>query len=376
MRRTETKPWTPKAKRPPGRRIGRFLLLLAALAFAARAFAAPATPYAPETVVSALPLSEQARALVDALYPAIVRCEEKIELPEGTRYDDVNAAMASLTADYPELIHLARQWQIGYYRDRPEVATSLLVDYTLSADAYAAERARLMSVAKAMVAQTGGGAVDRAEALHDLLCARVTYAASAESGEGHTAADALLMAGARCEGYAQALTLLYRLAGLPCGMVIGDAWDDGGRAESHAWNVAILDGTPTFIDATWDDQPNGDTHWYFGLTGDMMAADHRVRVGDDPPACDDMSVNWHARRGLLIATPAELTGALARFAQEGEVSLRFRDAELYEDFLASQEDWFRRMNAERPDAAFYGTYAVACCAAQRCVMLWRKEDLQ
>lgn len=350
--------------------MNRFCILCALLLlWAAPAFAAPDTPYAAETVLRAAPLSLEAEALLDALYAAVVRCETEPALPEDARYDDVNAAVRSLTSDYPELFHLAREWRIGYEQARPEIAISLTLGYSLTPESYAEEAERLLACARTLV---DGGDAERAETLHDWLCERVDYAVDASPGGHSTAADALLRGSAQCEGYAQAFSLLCRMNGIPCGMVAGTAWDTSGQAARHAWNIATLDGVSTLIDATWDDQGDINTHWYFGLTDGMMAADHAPDPGSALPACVSLAANWQARRGLLIEDEEGLLAALELLSREGEVSLRFQNEVLYAALAADPEDWLRHLNAMRPEAAFEGAYSVMLGGTQPCALLRRE----
>lgn len=333
------------------------------------ALAVPETPYAPETVVHTAALSDGALAALEVLYPAISAGESTILLPDGMRYDDVSAAMLSLSRDYPEMFHLDNAWFIGYLQDRPDVATQVMPEYRMSPEAYGALRARLLETAGRMADGIRGGDADRAEALHDLLCERATYDGSEQGDADNTAIGALLDGVTRCEGYAQALALLYRLAGIPCGVVTGEVPEEEGTAR-HAWNVAVIGEEPTLIDATWDDRDEGgNTHWYAGVTTWMMAADHWPDPEMSVPACVSVTVNWHARRGLLVSDETGILHALGCFAREGEVSVRFTDAALYADFNERTNDWLGVYNAAYPGEAFYGRYSVIASADQLCVQL-------
>lgn len=341
------------------------------------ALAAPEMPYAPETVLQTAPLSEDVLAAIDVLYPAILRGEETIGLPDGMLYDDVNVAMDCLTRNYPELFHLEGTWAIGYYQDAPAFATMVKPTYTMSPGEYEALLAQLLGTAQGAVDAASGSQVDRAEILHDWLCARTAYDHSETFEAENTAVGAMLRGVSRCEGYALALTLLYRLADIPCGVVTGDA-GTGEDLQRHAWNAAVIDGSTVLIDATWDDQEENGcvTHWYYGLTSAQMAADHRADPQFTLPTTDAMAVNWHARRGLLVSDRTELLAAIGRFAVEGEVNIRFTDAALYDDWMARMNDWLDEYNAmSAPGEAFYGSYGVVWSAEQHCVLLrTAKED--
>ena len=352
------------------RRLLALLLLLLGLPLSA--LAAPETPYAADTVLQTVTLSEGARVVLDALYPGVLRCEETIPLPDKTSYDDVNAAMRCLSRSYPELFHLKNEWTISYFQSAPEYATSVIPIYGMAAPEYEARLAAMLDMARELAHGVTGTQTEQAEALHDLLCERTLYDKSeTEPLSDNTAYGALVDGVTRCEGYAQALTLLYRLAGIPCGMVTGDTFEDE-EVVRHAWNVAVMDGTPALIDATWNDQDGGNTHWYYGVTTDMMALDHFPDAEYALPECASLAVNWHARRGLLVNDGTELLTALRSFAQSDEVSIRFMDAELFHDFVARTNDWLADYNAVCPPGeAFYGMYSVIFPETQQCVMLRR-----
>lgn len=354
------------------RRIGMIVFLLIWLPCCA--LAAPDTPYAPETVVQTGGLSEGALAALDVLYPAIRACKAQIDLPGGTLYDDACAAMQSLSRDYPELFHLDNAWVIAYRQDNPAYATQVMPGYRMTAEAYDALLTRLLEAAGQMVSGAHGDEADRAEALHDLLCDRAAYDESELGEADNTAVGALLDGVTRCEGYAEGLALLYRLSGIPCGVVTGET-GDGTDAARHAWNVAVMKGQPTLIDATWDDQEDGgNTHWYHGLTSEMMAADHTPDPELAVPECVAVTVNWHARQGLLVSDETGIFAVLRRFAQDGEVSARFMDAALYADFYDRPNEWFSAYNAAYPHETFYGRYSVIASPDQLCMRLLATED--
>lgn len=228
-------------------------------------------PYGAETVLSVLTLTAEQRTLAEFLYAPIFRQEERIYLPDGTAYADVSAAMNCLMQDYPELFHLGSDYTVGYYRDTPNQAAWIEPTYRLTAEDAAALRAELY-----MQAYLLADANPDLLSLHDALCTRTVYGGTDDLR--HTAAGALLMGTAQCEGYAQAMALLCRMAGIPCGVVTGTACTSDGRTERHAWNIALLDGETVYLDVTWDDQDTQGIigHWYFALSEAEIEKDHFI----------------------------------------------------------------------------------------------------
>lgn len=344
----------------------RFLLCLVLSLCLALPACAMALPYAPETVITLQPLTPAQSALAAELYTPIFNMAAEIPLPRGTLYADAEAAMTSLTRDYPELFHLGRNYSLSYYTHAPEYATAVIPQYRMTAAEAAEKRAALYVAAGLAVADQSDPL-----ALHDYLCTAVAYGGNTEMA--HTAVGALLEGQATCEGYAQALTLLYRMAGIPCGMVTGTATDSQGRTDRHAWNIADVDGF-TLIDATWNDQEHLglNTHWYYGLSTGQMAADHTPDAELQLPFCG-AHANWHNRNNAVVSTPEEADAALRRLVRGESINLRIPTGTLYTALAHDTFAWLERYNDRCPDAPFYGAYSITFSDAQQCVILQRAE---
>ena len=327
---------------------------------------AEALPYPGSTVISALPLTDAQRALADHLYGPILQGESRIELPRSTRYDDVSAAMTCLMQDYPELFHLGRDYAVGYYRNEPEYATWVEPTYRVETADAAALRQQLLSQAR--LAADFSPDLD---VILDVLCRSVAYGGDEEMR--HTAVGPLLQGAATCEGYAQAVTLICRMKGIPCGVIVGDATDSAGRTDRHAWNILHLNGY-SLLDLTWNDQDalGLNTRWYYGLSTAQMAADHTPDANQRIPRCGTQD-NWHARQGLVVSTEEELYAALHTFAREGQINLRFSDSALYARAAHDTTALLDAFNRLYPGSAFYGAYSAVCSDAQLCLILQRAE---
>jgi len=323
-------------------------------------------PYGAETVLSVLDMTDSQRALADFLYTPVFNMEARIELPKGTAYDDVSAAMGCLMQDYPELFHLGRDYTIGYYRDAPQFASWVEPQYRLSAEEAAAARAALYAQAW-LIADASADAL----ALHDQLCALVTYGGNTDMR--HTAVGALIEGQATCEGYAQAMTLLFRMKGVPCGVITGTATDASGVSERHSWCIADVDGF-TLIDPTWNDQDalGLNTHWYYGLSTGRMAADHTQDAGQAVPLCD-AHANWHDRYGYIVSSADKADAFIRRLVTGETINLRILDRAMYTALTDGLSAWLEHYNERNPDAPFYGSYSLTKCDAQQCLILQRAE---
>lgn len=323
-------------------------------------------PYPEETLLSVQGLTEAQSALAEALYTPIFNMEERISLPRGTRYADAEAAMTSLTRDYPELFHLGRNYSLSYYAHAPEYATAVIPQYRMSSEEAAKLRGELYVTAYFAVSEH-----QTPLALHDHVCAAVTYGGDTEMA--HTAVGALLEGQATCEGYAQALTLLYRMAGVPCGIVTGEAVDSSGQSARHAWNISDIDGY-CLIDATWNDQEHLglNTHWYYGLSTGYMAADHTPDPELRVPLCAG-EANWHDRHGYIVHDASQADRFIRRLVAGETVNLRMPERTMYAALTDDFSTWLDHYNERNPDAPFYGSYSMTVSDTQQCIILQRLE---
>ncbi|MGN0747452.1 MAG: transglutaminase domain-containing protein [Aristaeellaceae bacterium] len=113
-------------------------------------------------------------------------------------------------------------------------------------------------------------------AIHDALCELITYTDDDTTVEDDCCVGALLSGRANCDGYADAMVLVGRLAGLNVRYQHGDSLKGGfeGMFSTHMWNLIELDGTWRMIDVTWDDMASDTAHLWFNVGEDRAALSH------------------------------------------------------------------------------------------------------
>lgn len=133
-------------------------------------------------------------------------------------------------------------------------------------------------------------------AIHDYLVTHCKYSSiTTKSPESdiYRAYGALVNGDAVCNGYAEALQLLFTCAGLKSQFVIGTA--DG---IDHAWNLVELDGKWYHVDATWNDptpdQGKKTVHPYFNVTDEIIEQSHEWDK-EEYPMADDMAYNYYVQ---------------------------------------------------------------------------------
>lgn len=113
-------------------------------------------------------------------------------------------------------------------------------------------------------------------AIHDALAALITYTDDEATTEDDCCIGALLDGKANCDGYADAMLLVGRLAGLNVRYQHGDSLNGGMGSyfSTHMWNLIELDGAWRMIDVTWDDSGDGAYHLWFNIGEDRAALSH------------------------------------------------------------------------------------------------------
>lgn len=314
------------------------------------ALAAPDTPYDPALMLYYPRLTAAQQQVFDLAYAAAAAGEEEVSFPEGTAYDDAAEAMEALLMDCPELCALAHVYSLRYYQDAPHQATGIRLSYAMPLVC----QAELLQAATKLASQAQGDEWHREEYLHDAMCALVTY--DGESANQHSAYGALVEGRAVCDGYANAMALLLRLTGVTCGVVQGEM-----AGASHAWNLVQVDGINTWLDVTNDDQGEVLTHFFYNITDVCLARSCTLET-PSMPACTDISVNWHVRKGLYAwgeapLLPDGVSSLEVRFANQAEY-LAMRD---------NLDEWLMQSDIQGQIRAWYQD-------AQWCILVQLEGD--
>ncbi len=168
---------------------------------------------------------------------------------------------------------------------------------------------RALEKARAIVAEIPDSLDElrKAKYLYRYVCSHVHYA---DEGEGYyeregwnALYDALIDGDTVCRGYAEALSILFNLAGINCLTVNGPVVTDVASVASHAWNVAKVNGAWYIFDSTWDNTDLGKNPYrplFFGISNAVsdtyMKRDLYLFWKDIVPPCYrilDEDYLWH-----------------------------------------------------------------------------------
>ncbi len=310
------------------------------------ALSSPSSPSDPATLEAeiAVDSADQYRELDElgqTIYRRIVYATNSLNrsavvLPAQAVMADIDGAFNAVMADMPELFWLHKSLKM--ITDNGEVR--IYLDYSVDSEEELQQKQLKLeeAVAEAMaVLPEGADEFNRELLLHDWVVRRVEYdsaAAADQTGEypqAYTVYGALVEGKAVCEGYARAMQLLLRKAGMGCSLISGKAGGD-----EHMWNLVTVDGALYHLDATWDDSIMTEggqeiSHLYFNLTDEEIAATHS---DFDAPGCTTPDNNYFARMGRMFDafdddTRAAIVSAIAMSAMSGEstLELRFSSAE-------------------------------------------------
>ncbi|MBE5923263.1 MAG: hypothetical protein E7271_02190 [Lachnospiraceae bacterium] len=140
-------------------------------------------------------------------------------------------------------------------------------------------------------------------ALHDYIVSHCHYSeqdVSDVESDIYTAYGALVNEDAVCNGYAEALQMMFTCVGVESCFVVGTAGD-----VDHAWNLVKLSGEWYHMDATWDDPlpDQGDKvmHPYFNVSDEVMASNH-TWLRSDYPKAESMTYNYYQYNNQYFET--------------------------------------------------------------------------
>lgn len=264
---------------------------------------------------------------------------------EGFMFDAIDVDMLKLAISAVKSDHPEYFWVSGYTLRMQTVEDELVsVEYVPEYMFTAGEAASLKPEVEAEIAgylRLVEGEEDeygRALILFNELVVRCTYGASEND---QNIVSVFTQRVSVCSGYAKALQLLYIRAGIRCAYVTGEIV--GG--ERHAWNIAVIDGEPYCMDATWSDaRPFEDgteqtkaAFAYFALTTEEMLRSRVRDEGQNLPVCMATEANYYIKNGLVLDgyDSGALTSVFtdAALAREARVSFKFTGPGAYNEAI-------------------------------------------
>ena len=274
-------------------------------------------------------LSPQARYLYDQLLTGLQDQAEEISgLYPDT--DLIQTAVDAISRDYPELFWFSGTGQISvtYLGDKALEATYGPV-YAMDAQARAATQEKIDQWTAQCLATLpqDGSDYDKALGIYTYVIDHADY----QKVDSNSIVNIMVNGAGLCGCYAKTTQYLLAQVGIDAAYITGQA-----KGDSHAWNLAWLDGTPCWIDTTWGDpvftggtDSQGPAYEYFGMTTEDLLRTHTIGEEVPVPTCTSNANNYFTRQGLYFTSylPDALTSALQRAIAAGQSRLSVRYAD-------------------------------------------------
>ncbi|MEE1248117.1 MAG: transglutaminase domain-containing protein [Lachnospiraceae bacterium] len=281
-------------------------------------------------------LTEEQKQIYDEVLYAILNQKESVMLSHIDERD-LDIAYHAVNADYGGLF-----WVSGYAYTQYKMGDIIMgleftPQYTMSLEERETMQAQIDQKAEEMLRGISIADSDYAKAkyVYELLAKEVEYDTEAENNQNIL--SVFLEGRTVCQGYACATQYLLNQLGVPCVIVTGSTDET-----PHAWNMAVLDGAPYYMDTTWGNAKylNGNAEFdgiinydYLNIMTAELTKTHRIETDFPLPECDSNLDNYYVKEGLYYTDwyPDEI-GALYRNAWESGtsvVSLKFADTALY-----------------------------------------------
>lgn len=272
------------------------------------------------------------RALCACIYEGISLFEEEIILPEPVEEKTLSEIMWLISYDCPELFQISGDYSYYVRETEPNMVLSIKPTYIMRPEEYAraiSEVRDTLSRWLSRVDTNDAYAVEKV--IYENLINTCSY--SEEGTHAGNIYGAMVLGLARCEGYAKAMCMALRSAGIESLILTGEARtsasNEEARTEKHAWNIVNINGSYCQLDSTWDDPDNAlsfDTCYaYFNLTDEEM---YRSRSIDDIykkwalPACVNNAFSYHMQSNAFIPVEMDSGEAIKALLQQADSSER------------------------------------------------------
>lgn len=312
-----------------------------------------------------------------------------------TMYGDVlteaqlHLVISAYTMDHPEVFWLDSKF--AYYTTKS--LTFLQLNSGLSPEQIMSDAAVMRENVDEIFKSMPGNLslYDRELYLHDAFLERCEYAdiddAATDKFRVYTSLGGLVDFSAVCEGYSRAMQILLSACGIEAYYASGI-----GNKTLHMWNTVNLEGEWYFLDATWNDNDNGEIDYdHFNLTTQQLLFDHTIsplywELSEEEvcgvtnvavnfnifvPECDNANGTFYSQNALTVTGFDDynldaVAERMAQAAERGEGAIYLYLDPYYLDFSSAVDNLF-----------YSGDYAVFTCISRANDLLYGvriKED--
>lgn len=208
------------------------------------------------------------------------------QMPEGyvavsKQYEDVirdiSLSYTAVLYDHPEIFWMPSTYIIGEQNTGFSKEILLSFNYQISGSTtkYSVTKTKRDEMRKELENKVNSiisaisendGEFEKEKIINDYICQNTEYVKQGEWVD--TAYGCLINNKALCEGYSKAFKLLCNEVGIECDLIVGHAGGEG-----HMWNSVNIDNKHSFVDVTWNDNPDF-PYLYFNITTEQISYDH------------------------------------------------------------------------------------------------------
>ena len=272
-----------------------------------------------------------------------------------------------LMADHPEIFYVDGYRYTRYMRGDKLLKIGFTGNYNCSASVQAARQVRIDEAAEEWLeGAPSGDDYEIARYIYETVINRTEYDVDAADSQNIT--SVLMYGRSVCQGYARATQYLLNRCRVEATLVTGEVGGVG-----HAWVLALIDGSYTYIDTTWGDASYqlaqvgaGENtklpminYSYLCVTTQELARTHDITDSIPQPSCTDMSVNYYVRENEYFTSydTARVGELFERRYGDGSnnVTIKCSTGDVYDalvDSLIRKQEVFGYLHGENDSFAY------------------------
>lgn len=280
-------------------------------------------------------LPEEERTVYDEVLNAFLNHDEKVTI-DNISDDDLEDVFYAVLADYGGIF-----WVNGYsYRryEKEDANIILFPTYVYSKSEADDFQKKIDAVVNEFLAGIPADATDfeKSKLVYEYLINNVSY--DLNSADNQNIISVFLNGASVCQGIANAANYLFTKLNIPSVIIRGTA-----NAQSHAWNMIMLDGEWYFFDATWGNSEYLDpelgngvryiNYAYLNTTSEEMASTHVIDMSVEIPECTATKDNYYMAEGFYFSGfDASLMGGVFKKAfdsGQSSASIKCANVQVY-----------------------------------------------
>lgn len=293
--------------------------------------------------------TEEARLSYKELYEGIKVCSEEIYVHSNNEVS-VGSLLYTMLEDFPEIFWCDAETEVSYQlvKDREEDYVIIYPEYLYSKEEVSNKHQEIEMMTKECISACKEKESDyeKIKYIYEYILDSVEYDEDAPNDQNIY--SALVAKRTVCAGYAKSVQYLLENAGVECATMTGEAFDENGRRQAHAWNLVKCDGKYYYVDATWGDAEKEDAETPYLRNYDYLCCSEtellktHMNYDENLPKCTSEDLNYYQMKDMFYETfdSDEILDAMKESiaGKEEYTTLKFGSEEAYEATLEALED--------------------------------------